>query len=93
MKHQTGCVDSTSAKDNFLSGLEHHLLTTCQMKSNAVRNIVFDQDSGDVSLGQDGQIWPSLFASKDGVDVSDGGAASAAVIGVVGHVEEAGALG
>lgn len=93
VKHQTGRVNSASAKDDFLSGLEHHLLATCQMKGNAARNIVFHQDFGDVSLGQDSQIWPSLFASKDGVDVSNGCAASSAVIRVVGNVEKAGALG
>lgn len=93
MKHQAGCVNSASAEDDFLSRLEHHLLAACQMKSNAAGNIVFHQDFGDVSLGQNSQIWSSLFASKDGVDVSNGCAASSAVIRVVGDVEEAGALG
>lgn len=63
------------------------------MKRNAAGNIGVHQDFGDVSLGQNSQIGPSLFASKNGVDVSNRSAASSAVIGVVGDVEEASALG
>lgn len=46
-----------------------------------------------MSLGQNGQVGSSLLAAQDRVDVGNGGAAAAAVVGVVGDGEEAGALG
>lgn len=92
VKHQARRVDSTGAKDNFLAGLQHRFLARRQVQNDTTGNIILHQDLGDVSLGQDSQVWPPLLATQDGVDISNRGAASAAVVWVVRDVEEARAL-
>jgi len=60
---------------------------------NTGDGVAFNVDLGDPGVGEDGQVRTLLLAAQDGVDISNTGTASAAIIGVVGDVEETDTLG
>lgn len=69
------------------------LNTRLQSNINTGHGITLNVDLVNPSVGENGQVRTLLITTEDGVDVGDTGTAAAAVIGVVGDVEEADTLG
>lgn len=92
-QHEAAGVDGAGGEDDLLAGLEGHLLARLEGDVDAGGDVVFDIEAGDPGVGEDGEVGAALLAAEDGVDVGDRGGAALAVVGVVGDVEEAGALG
>ena len=92
-QHQTRGVDGTSAQDGLLLGAQGVLDTGLQSHVDTGDGIALHIHLGNPSVGEDGQVRTLLITAQNGVNVGDTGAAAAAVIRVVGDVEEANALG
>lgn len=91
--HQTGSVDGSSAQNGLLLGAEGALLSRLQSDVDTGHGVTLNVDLGNPSVGKDSQVRTLLVTTENRVNVGDGGTASAAIVGVVGDVEEANTLG
>lgn len=87
-KHEAGSVDCASAEDGFAFGRKNALFAVLEGYIHAEDLVALNIDLADPCVGQDSQVLPLLLIAKNGVDVGNGSAASAAIVGVVRNGEE-----
>ena len=92
-QHQTRGVDSTGTQNGLLLGAQGVLDTGLQSHVDTGDGIALHVHLGNPGVGEDGQVRTLLITAQNGVNIGDTGAAAAAVIRIVGDVEEADSLG
>lgn len=82
-KHKTGGIDCTGAENGLALGREGVLAAVLKGDINAGDLVAGSVDLADPSVGENSQVLTLLGSAKNGVDVCNRCAGSAAIVGVV----------
>lgn len=89
MEEEAGGVDCTGAEDGFLFGAEGEFGTGVEGHVDAGDGGgAVDVNTGNPSVGEDGEVRTFLGAPQDGVDIGDTGGRACACIRIIGYGEE-----